>query len=100
MSDKPIKHAKITTTTIRHDGKFDVQTDTYHEMPTGITQSIMQHIRTTRHGFIADIIDAVGVVSNKVTRELTLHITVDDQNEPTLITQTYVTNKEHYPKRK
>jgi hypothetical protein len=94
-----IKHAKVITHTPQDDGTVEIQTDSYHEEPSSFKQEIMQHKTTSRHDFFSDLIDSVALITKKITRELTLRITVDEAGDPTLITETYTTKKEHYPKR-
>lgn len=93
------KHAKVTTYTMKEDGSTEIQADSYYEQLSSIKQMIEQHVMTNPGKFLSDIISALSPITDKTSRELTIHIVTDERYNPSRITKTYTTNKEVYKKK-
>lgn len=91
-----LKHAKIKTTIHQPDGTDLIHTDSYYEKLNSVKQEIQQSIKTSKASFMADLMRCVSPISDGTSKEVTILIEANDNNEPIRIVQTRTILKEHY----
>lgn len=93
------KHSKVKTFTPQEDGSMQIETESYHEKLSGYKKEVMKHIKTSNATLLSDVISCLDVLKGKGTPELTIVITSDKHNIPSMITKTYTIEKETFNKR-
>lgn len=91
-----LKHARRTVTTPQSDGSQIIVTEGYYEELNSVKEEIQKSILTTKDTFIKDLMEAVGVVTRRESRDLTLKIEADKDGNPIRIVKTWTTRKEYY----
>lgn len=95
----PLKHAKRTLTIPQPNGDSIIRTEGYYEELNSVKEELQKHVKTSKDSFIKDIMEALRVVTNRESKELTLTIKADDAGNPVLITKTWTTRKEYHGNR-
>lgn len=92
----PLKHARRTLETTQPNGDKLIRTEGYYDELNSVKEEIQQSVKTSKATFIADMMKAISVVTNRESRELTLKIEADDAGNPTRIVKTWTVRKEYY----
>lgn len=99
MSEK-FTHGKIKTHYVNEDGSITSDTESFYENPTAFERDISHSVRTGRDTFLADVMQSLNLISNKMTRELTLTIKADEHYMPRQIVKTWTETKEVLDKKR
>ena len=94
-----MKHGRRTKFISQDDGTIVIKTESYHDQLASETEELMQHIKTSKQDFMADLISVASVITSQKTRHLTIEIETDSHYQPIRITKTYLVKKENYNKR-
>lgn len=98
MSSQPTPpYTKVKTIRERGDDTVEIDSWSTFTALSSVKQEIQQSIKTSGTNLAADVIKCLQHVTFHETTELTIHITTDKKTgEPTLITKTWLVNKEYY----
>lgn len=91
-----LKHAKVITTTSLPGGNKQIDTKSFYEELNSVKQEIQQSIKTSKETFMADLLHCTAVLSDGISREVTIHIEADHNHNPIRIVKTWTVLKEHY----
>src|SRR5688572_1157669 len=96
--DKP-KHTKITTYIQQEDGTIKSITESYFDDLASRHEDIISKKKTDRNNFLSDVISCLDVITKQQAKVLTLTISVDEWNQPSLIVKEYTVRKENFNRR-
>lgn len=96
--DKP-KHTKITTYTPQEDGTIKSITESYFDDLASRSEDVISKKKTDRNNFLSDVISCLDVITKQQAKVLTLTISVDEWNQPSLIVKEYTVRKENFNRR-
>lgn len=93
------KHTKVTVYEEQEDGSIKCITESYFEELASRKEDIVKSIKTDHNNLLSDIIANLDVVNKKLTKELHLIISMDEWNQPHMITKQYTVKKESFKRR-
>lgn len=91
----PIKHAKVTTSTLQEDGSIKTQTDSYYEELAHTIIKIEKQLPVTLNTLIKEIMTALEPITKEKSPEVNLRIKAKN-GEPIQLIKRWVTTKESY----
>ena len=91
-----LKHAKVKTTEPQADGTRLITTKSFYEELNSVKEETQQSIRTSRATLLTDILKCLAIITDDVSKELTINIK-DDHGRMTIV-KTWTTRREYYGK--
>ena len=93
------KHIKVTNYEEQEDGSIKIVTESYFEELASRKEDVVKNIKTDNNNLLSDMIASLDVITKKLTKELHLTISMDEWNQPHMITKQYTVKKESFKRR-